>query len=63
MLDIIFSTGCFNLSDQLDVGTIRAKIQSSAIAGNDTVTAALEKLLPAAEKKLDENIRKLTQAG
>ncbi len=63
MLDIIFATGRFNLSDQLDVGTIRAKIQSSAISGNETVTAALEKLLPAAEKKLDENIRKLTQAG
>ena len=63
MLDIIFATCRFNLSDHLDVGTIRAKIQSSAISGNETVTAALEKLLPAAEKKLDENIRKLTQAG
>ena len=63
MLDILFATGRFNLSDQLDVGTIRAKLQSSAISGSDTVAAALEKLLPAAETKLDENIRKLTQAG
>ena len=62
MLDIIFDTGRFNLSDQLDVNTVRSKIQDSAIAGKDSVASILEKALPAAEKKLDENIRKLTQA-
>lgn len=62
MLDILFDTGRFNLSDQLDVNTVRSKIQDSAIAGKDSVASILEKALPAAEKKLDENIRKLTQA-
>ena len=62
MLDILFETGRFNLSDQLDVNTVRSKIQDSAIAGKDSVASILEKALPAAEKKLDENIRKLTQA-
>lgn len=62
MLDIIFSTGRFNLSDQLDVNTVRSKIQSSALAGKETIAADLEKVLPAAREKLDKNIQKLMHA-
>ncbi len=59
MLQLIFETGRFNLSDQLGVGTPKDTIMNTAIKGDNNIASAYAKVLDAANVTLEENLKKL----
>ncbi len=56
MLDLILSTGRFNLCDLLGVGAIKDALASNASAGKTEVASAIQKMEKVADKTLDKSL-------
>ena len=56
MLDLILSTGRFNLCDIMSVSAVKDALGSAAGAGNPDVASNIAKVMKVAEKMLSKNL-------
>lgn len=59
MLNLILSSGRFNLCDLLSVSTVKDGVANSATGGNADVASVVAKMTKAADKQLEKNLANL----
>ncbi len=62
MLNLILSTGRFNLTDVLDVSTLSSVLESNALSGKAEIASQYAKIMNACSKLIEKNVKSLLKS-